>query len=368
MASIDVAIPCYQYGRYLRDCVTSVLTQSGATLRVLIIDNASTDDSLEVAHQLAAEDPRVEVVAHKKNVGAHASYNEGVDWAKADYFLLLDADDLLAPGCLARAIATLEAHPDVSFAHGTEAFLFPDETVRIFNREHQSQSWHIITGEAFIGQLCRTSANAVAAPTVVRRTSMQKAAGYFRPELPYTDDVEMWMRLASFGHVAKTPAVQAVRRLHAVQHGDGYKSDILRDFKEREAAFESFFTREGAALPDCKALLARSRRSLGEHAYWAAMARLCRGQLGAGAELLRFSIGHKPSVVAVPPIGWLLRANRVTDRIGEVLKEAVFSQFGWHPPLSGCHVSASLQSSGFQPVPRTPCSHRWRWHIVSRRK
>jgi glycosyltransferase involved in cell wall biosynthesis len=351
MASVDVAIPCYQYGRYLRDCVTSVLTQTGATLRVLIIDNASTDDSLEVARQLAAEDPRVEVVAHKKNVGAHASYNEGVDWARADYFLLLDADDLLAPGSLARAVATLEACPEVSFAHGTEAFLLPDGTVRIYNREHESESWHIVSGDAFIRQLCRTSANAVAAPTVLRRTSAQKAAGYFRPELPYTDDVEMWMRLARFGHVAKTPAVQAVRRLHAVQHGDSYKSNIVRDFNEREAAFESFFTREGAAMPDCKALLAQSRRSLGEHAYWAAMARLCRGQLGAGLELLQFSIRRKPSVVAVPPIGWLLRANRVADRISEVLGEAIFTRLGLSAPVCGCRVSASLQSSGFQPAP-----------------
>src|SRR4051794_15159199 len=54
MASIDVVIPCYQYGRYLRDCVRSVLDQDVEQLRVLIIDNASTDGSAEIARQLAA--------------------------------------------------------------------------------------------------------------------------------------------------------------------------------------------------------------------------------------------------------------------------------------------------------------------------
>jgi glycosyltransferase involved in cell wall biosynthesis len=351
MASVDVAIPCYQYGRYLRDCVTSVLTQNIAELRVLIIDNASTDDSLEVARQLAAEDPRVEVIAHKKNVGPHASCNEGVDWAQADYFLLLDADDMLAPGCLAHAVEVMEQNPGISFTCGTEAFLLTDGSVLVFNRAHASKDWNIVTGDAFIRQLCRVSANNVAAPTVVRRTSAQKAAGHFRPELPYTDDVEMWMRLARFGDVARTPAVQAVRRLHASQHTATFTSAIVRDFKEREAAFDSFFAHEGASMPERDDLLALAKRRLGEHAYWAAMARLCRGQIGTGFEVLKFSFSHKPSVLIAPPIGWLLRGNRVPDRIREVLAEAILGRFGHPAPLYGCRVSTDLQSAGFQPVP-----------------
>jgi glycosyltransferase involved in cell wall biosynthesis len=348
MASVDVGIPCYQYGRYLRDCVTSVLTQDIADLRVLIIDNASTDDSLEVARQLAAEDPRIEVIAHQKNLGSHASYNEAVDWAEADYFLLLDADDLLAPGCLARAVAIMEAHPEVSFTCGTEGFLLPDGTVRVFERNYQSTGWSITSGEDYITRLCRTSTNTVAASSVVRRTSAQKKAGHYRPELPYSDDVELWMRLATFGHVARTPAVQAIRRLHPLQHGASYTASIVRDFKEREAAFESFFANEGARMPECDLLLARAKRSLGEHAYWAALARLGRGQMRLAGQLLRFSIAHKPSVVAAPPFGWLLRANRVADRVREVLMDAVASRFGLSKSSRGGSHGISLQLPEFQ--------------------
>jgi len=95
MATVDVAVPCYQYGDYLRGCVASVLSQDVSDLRIAIIDNASTDDSLRVARQLAAEDRRVEVIAHSTNLGQHASFNEAVDWAKSKYFMLLCADDLL---------------------------------------------------------------------------------------------------------------------------------------------------------------------------------------------------------------------------------------------------------------------------------
>ena len=129
MASVDVVVPCYNYGRFLHECVTTVLSQHGVELRVLVIDNASTDDTLAVAQGLAAADPRVEVSRHSVNRGASSSYNEGVDWAAADYFLLLDADDLLAPGALARAAAILDRRSDVAFTYGVEARL-EEEGVR----------------------------------------------------------------------------------------------------------------------------------------------------------------------------------------------------------------------------------------------
>src|SRR5262245_22370038 len=114
MPSIDIAVPCYNYSRFLRDCVTSILSQDFRDIRVLISDNASTDNSVDVARQLAAEDPRVQVFAHPKNLGPHANYNFCVDWASADYFHLIDADDLLAPGAIARAIGIMEQNSNLA--------------------------------------------------------------------------------------------------------------------------------------------------------------------------------------------------------------------------------------------------------------
>ena len=101
MPSLDVVIPNYQYGRYLSDAVGSVLRQDVDGLRILIIDNASTDDSVQIARRIAADEPRVEVLARSVNQGFLASFNAGVEWAKADYFMLLCADDLLVPGLAA---------------------------------------------------------------------------------------------------------------------------------------------------------------------------------------------------------------------------------------------------------------------------
>ena len=72
MSRVDVIVPCYNYGRFLRECVESVLTQP-VDVRVLIIDDASTDDTPEVAAALAAEDGRVEFRRHAVNRG-HIAY------------------------------------------------------------------------------------------------------------------------------------------------------------------------------------------------------------------------------------------------------------------------------------------------------
>src|SRR5690348_7689033 len=103
--SIDVAIPNYNYGRYLRECIDSALMQDVENLRVLVIDNASTDESRDIAREIARADPRVEIRLREQNLGPHASFNEAIDWAASDYFTILCSDDCLAPGALRSAMA-----------------------------------------------------------------------------------------------------------------------------------------------------------------------------------------------------------------------------------------------------------------------
>ncbi|MDR4307475.1 glycosyltransferase [Chelatococcus sambhunathii] len=85
MAIVDIAAPCYRYGRFLQDCVSSVLSQSISDVRILIIDDASQDGSADVARALAATDPRIELSVHQTNLGQTATYNEGIAWATAPY-------------------------------------------------------------------------------------------------------------------------------------------------------------------------------------------------------------------------------------------------------------------------------------------
>ncbi|OHV81844.1 glycosyltransferase [Ensifer sp. LCM 4579] len=319
MASVDVVVPCYNYGRFLGDCVGSILTQKGVDLRVLIIDNASKDDSVAIAKNLAAQDSRVEILTHATNQGATFSYNEGIDWGSSEYFLILDADDALAPGALARAAAVLDGAPGLSFTHGIETRLEENGAGRALAARPKGPQVEVTRGEEFIQRLCRKPVNNIGANTVIRRTSAQKQAGYYRASLPYTDDLEMWLRLATLGDVASIKIPQAIRRYHASRMSVDYQQ--LRDFTEREAAFESFFAHEGRAIPDAELLMAKARRGLGEHAYWSAISHFCRGHGRAGAELLRLSHRWRPNAALLPPFQWLLKMDRPLERAAEVVSE-----------------------------------------------
>src|SRR4051812_15244302 len=126
--TVSVVIPCYKYGNFLPRCVRSVLDQDGVDVRVLIIDDASPDDSAQVAFRLAAEDERVEARVHEVNKGHIATYNEGLlEWADGDYSVLISADDMLTPGALARATAVMEADAAIGFVYGHAAWWRDDQ-------------------------------------------------------------------------------------------------------------------------------------------------------------------------------------------------------------------------------------------------
>jgi glycosyltransferase involved in cell wall biosynthesis len=310
MASVDVAIPCYQYGRFLRECVSSVLGQGIADIRVLIIDNASTDNSVEVARQLAAEDARVDVVTHRTNRGPQASFNEGVDWAASDYFMVLCADDLLAPGSLARAIEVMERRPDVSFALGTDIEFTDVRELAIIDTRASGAQWTILAGNEFIKARCLTyPAFSYASATLVR-TSAQKRAGHYCSDLPYTNDLEMLLRLAVLGPVAETSAVQGMRRSHASNMSKLNRQTRTQELGCRAAAFESFFAREGRAMPDARRLSGLAKRSLAARAYWWGMRALCRSDLRGALPLFGYAFRVHPTSLILPPVGYLFATRR----------------------------------------------------------
>ncbi len=262
MASIDVIVPCYRYGRFLETCVSSVLEQDGPGVRVLILDDASPDDTPEVARSLVKRDGRVSYIRHTENRGHIATYNEGLDWARSDYTLLLSADDWVLPGALARAVAVMEADANVGFVHGNALELYEDEELPAISE--QDRSCVIQSGEEFLRECAH--ANPVVTCTAVVRTALQKRVGGYRPELPHAGDLEMWMRFAAHAAVGRLNSNQGVYRRHRRNMSLDYSVNPLLDLRQREAAIKCFLRSEGAFLSDPVGVDRMLRRGLAEAA------------------------------------------------------------------------------------------------------
>ena len=277
MSSVDVIVPCYRYGHFLRECVESVLNQSIQNVGVLIIDDASPDNTADVADDLVKRDPRVTFVRHSVNKGHIATYNEGIEWASADYMLLLSADDYLLPGALSRAANLMDAHSEVGFTFGNVIELSDSgtKTPRRSSVGITNKSDRILGGREFI-ELSGAQV-LVSTCTAVVRTKVQKRLGGYRPELPHAGDMEMWLRFAAHASVGFVSAYQGVYRRHSANMSTAHyyytadgrfvytSSGRLTDLQQRKAAFERFFETCGNALPNSE----RLRRKLsGRLAPW----------------------------------------------------------------------------------------------------
>jgi glycosyltransferase involved in cell wall biosynthesis len=294
MPKADIVVPCYNYGRFLEACVRSVLEQSVTDLRVLIIDDASTDDSLSIASKLAEADPRVVVTSHTQNWGHIRTYNQGIEWASADYFLLLSADDLLLPGALERATGIMDRHPDIVLTHGN-AIEWQDDLPFPQINVGQGHTW-TWRRQDLIREMCACNHNLVYTATAIARTSVQKAIGGYRSFLPHSADWEMWLRFAAHGGVAVIDGVQGVYRRHSANMSDSYYDVRLRHYQQQKQAFDTFFDEYEGRVPESRKLRAQADRVLSEGVYWSGIANLCHGRFSAGFELLRFSMDLSPKL------------------------------------------------------------------------
>jgi hypothetical protein len=124
---VSVVIPCYNYGRYLAECVASVRAQGIDDLEIVIVDDGSTDTTAAVAAGLAG--PLTRVIRHPANQGLLAALTNGIAATRGRYVARIDADDRYRPGFFAEAIALLEAHADVGLVYGDIAAMDADGRV-----------------------------------------------------------------------------------------------------------------------------------------------------------------------------------------------------------------------------------------------
>jgi glycosyltransferase involved in cell wall biosynthesis len=159
-------VPCYNYGRYLRECVDSILAQDGyPDVEVIIIDDCSPDDTAAVAAGYAG-DSRVRVIHHAENKGHLYSVGEGFEAARAPLSARIDADDRLRPNFLSTLLPIFKLHLKVGFAFGDAAIIDGGGSVNV-ERCPQPFGGRPFNGWALLEILEK---NFVCAPTVLART------------------------------------------------------------------------------------------------------------------------------------------------------------------------------------------------------
>jgi glycosyltransferase involved in cell wall biosynthesis len=111
---VSIGMPAYNRAPTTARAIESVLGQTLSNLELIISDNASTDDTEAVCRRYAVADQRIRYTRHHGPIGAFANFRFVLEAARAPYFMWLSPDDYALPRLLERAVAVLDAHPDVA--------------------------------------------------------------------------------------------------------------------------------------------------------------------------------------------------------------------------------------------------------------
>jgi glycosyltransferase involved in cell wall biosynthesis len=312
MSTVDIVVPCYNYARYLRTCVSSVLTQGDVDVRVLVIDDASSDETARVGAELAAADSRVEFRRHEVNRGHITTYNEGLlNWSRSDYCVLLSADDMLTPGSLGRAVSIMDSDPKIGMVYGPTVHFRDEKELP----EFRSGTWDFSkwSGSEWLERRCRDGHNVITSPEVVVRGSIQRSVGGYNPELPHAGDLEMWLRIAAVSDIAYVRRVpQAFYRVHSASMMRSKYNGQLLDLYQRKAVFEFFFKHYGNN-GNRKHLHDEARRALAREALWDACRAYDHNKLRErkANELVEFAQATYPTFATLPEFRALERRRRL---------------------------------------------------------
>jgi len=124
---VSILVFNYNYGRYLRECIDSILGQTYPNIEICFSDNASSDDSWQIAMSYHREYPGIFNIARNRlNFGPHANLANCAFPKRGKYHLQLCSDDMLEPEYIARCVDVLEAHPACAFVMVNRSIIDPD--------------------------------------------------------------------------------------------------------------------------------------------------------------------------------------------------------------------------------------------------
>ena len=253
---ITVAMPVYNGEGYVHLAIQTVLDQTYSDFELLIVDNCSTDGTLEVVK--AFSDPRIRLHVNSSNLGMVGNWNRSVELATGEYIKFLSHDDLLDPTCLEEQIAGFLQHKQENIGIVTcKKRVINQNGKNImpgFGLRGQSR---LISGRVAIRKSIRAGRNIIGEPSVVLiKTSALRESGLF--ELPeFTPDIKMWFKilqkselyfidktLASYrisekstsSSVSKSQGAQFVTLIHEITKTD---STIIGKLNARIGSFRS---------------------------------------------------------------------------------------------------------------------------------
>lgn len=288
---ITIAIPTYNRAELLKKCVISALAQSYDKFEVLVLDNASTDQTRQILALF--HDRKLRVVRHETNIGLLPNWNACLTHARGEYVVLVSDDDTVSPWLLERCAAITAEHPRLPIVVALSNLHSASLARTRAARTCRYLATGIHDGTDILRAYLRFDIDVVATCSMMLRTEAVRAIGGFPLHLPHSADVGAWASLLFMGKAgfvnqacatwyshgsSETARLSAERRLRdlwsmvdlisdlAIRHTQDpslrrrIQQEARRGFANRGLIVLSDHRRRGGRLADALTLLWRDRR------------------------------------------------------------------------------------------------------------
>ncbi len=201
---VTVLMCAYNEASYITEAIESILRQSFTDFEFIIIDDASTDQTVETIRTMP--DRRIRLVENDTNLGLTQSLNKGLLLAKGTYIARMDADDIALPHRLAAQVAYMEQHPETILCGSWAALFGKQEGVR----KHPSESNLLKVRLLFSCQFIHPS-------VMLRKSALVTYQLYYNETFRQAQDYELWVRMIPYGQFHTIPEELIKYRVHAKQ-------------------------------------------------------------------------------------------------------------------------------------------------------
>ena len=331
---VSVVMAVYNNVRELSRTMGSVLGQRFADYEVVVVDDGSTDGSGALLDEYAARDSRIRVL-HQENQGLAPALHAGCLAARGELVARQDGDDVSAPTRLGRQVEYLDARPEVVLCGTWSWFVHPVEG--------PAAAWQVPDDPSLLRRLLERGSNPLAHGSVMFRRAVYLAEGVGYRFPRSCQDLDLWLRLSTFGQLGCLPSVEYLYTLNPDGVSFGYTQSrpplvelCLRLHRERRrfghevSDFAAEIDRIYAAHPP--GVSAEDRRQVATYARgiealragrWAAFARHMRESARGSGPFAEKAWRRLALAWAAPVLRWLyvLRVWRSADRYYRFLPE-----------------------------------------------
>jgi glycosyltransferase involved in cell wall biosynthesis len=221
---VTVFIPAYNREKYIGEAIESILAQSYTNFEILLIDDGSTDGTVDIMHSFS--DSRLRIIRNETNLGIPRTRNKGIEHARGEFIAMLDSDDRAFPTRLEKQVNFLEAHHD--FAQVGSWCRMMDQQGRPLKKIKRQP---ILPEDVDVQLLFRCS---LSNRSIMARTRILREYGY-RNDYPRCQDYDLHMRLAKKYKLGNLPECLVYGRIHPEQItgqtfdlGNAKKREIVR--------------------------------------------------------------------------------------------------------------------------------------------